>query len=246
MSYSDLKGKVFIVTGAAAGMGRDISLRLARQGAAVGLIDLRSPDETLADIEKHGGQALKFSCDVKDSKALDDIIRQVAEKFGRLDGAANMAGYVGTHSLETMTSDQWENMIGVNLTGVKNSIASELRYMKGSGSIVNASSLSGTQGHANHAAYCSSKWGVIGLSKVAAQEVGARGIRVNAVAPGFVHTALTASIMPKEQLEKTFNSHIALGRMAEPEDITRVILFLLSDEARYISSAVIHVDGGYQ
>lgn len=183
MSYADLKGKVFVVTGAAAGMGRDLSVRLAQQGAIVGLVDLKSPDETLEEIEKNGCQGSKFACDVKDGKALDDVIRHVAERYGRLDGGANMAGYVGTHSFESMTAEQWDGMIGVNLTGVKNSIASELRYMKGSGSIVNASSLSGQQGHANHAAYCSSKWGVIGLSKVAGQEAGKRGIRVNAVAP---------------------------------------------------------------
>jgi len=183
MSYADLKGKVFVITGAAAGMGQDVALRLVQQGSRVGLIDRDQPTQTLEKIKEAGGEGLGFVCDVKDSKAVDDAIRKIAEHFGRLDGAANMAGFVATHGLDKITDDQWDGLLGVNLNGVKNSIVSELRYMKGTGSIVNAASISGQRGDAYASAYTTSKWGVIGLTKSAAQEAGPRGIRVNAVAP---------------------------------------------------------------
>ncbi|KAK6384746.1 hypothetical protein LTS17_002309 [Exophiala oligosperma] len=239
MSYADLKDKVFVITGAAAGMGQDVAVRLVQQGSRVGLIDRDQPTQTLEKIKEAGGEAVSFICDVKNSKAIDDAVRKIAEKFGRLDGAANMAGFVASHGLDKITDEDWDGLLGVNLNGVKNSIVSELHHMKGPGSIVNAASISGQMGNAYASAYATSKWAVIGLTKSAAQEVGPRGIRVNAVAPGFVHTALTRSIASKEELEKMYLKNIPLGRMADPEDIARVILFLLSEEARYITSSVL-------
>lgn len=183
MSYADLKGKAFVITGAAAGMGQDLALRLAAQGAHVGLIDRDEASQTLEQIQNTGGDAIALVANVKDSKEVDEAVRKVAEKFGRLDGAANMAGFVAAHSLDKITDNDWDSLMGVNLNGVKNSIVSELRYMKGPGSIINAASISGQMGNAHSAAYSTSKWAVIGLTKSAAQEVGHRGIRVNAVAP---------------------------------------------------------------
>lgn len=183
MSYLDLKSKVFVVTGAAAGIGREVALNLARNGSRVGLVDLRKPDETLQEVEKLGGEGLSIQCDVKDSAALDKAIWTVTEQWGRLDGAANMAGFLGVHPLDTVTDAQWNHLLGVNLNGVKNSVISELRHMKGSGSIVNASSVAGQQGNPTFSSYSASKWGLNGFTKSAAQEVGNRNIRVNAVAP---------------------------------------------------------------
>ena len=190
MSYSDLKGKTFIVTGAASGMGRTTSLFLTRQGANVGLLDLRKPDNVLSEIEKLGGKAVSIACNVQDSKAMDAAVKSVAEHFGRLDGAANMAGYVGNQGLygkgfamDVIEDEDWDMMLATNLNGVKNSIRAELRYMKGTGSIVNAASIAGLYGFPWNAPYATAKWGVIGMTKCTAQEVGTRGIRVNAVAP---------------------------------------------------------------
>lgn len=188
MSYSDLKGKVFIVTGASSGMGKAISLLLAKQGAKIGLLDLRKPDHVLEEIEKAGAEALSVECNVQDADAVDKAVQRVALHFGRLDGAANMAGYLYNSATKgvpvaDLKDKDWDNMISTNLNGVKNSIRAELNHMKSTGSIVNAGSISGQQGSPNHASYSVSKWGVIGLSKVVAQEVRERGIRVNAVAP---------------------------------------------------------------
>jgi NAD(P)-dependent dehydrogenase (short-subunit alcohol dehydrogenase family) len=190
MSYNDLKGKTFIVTGAASGMGRTTSLWLTKQGANVGLLDLQKPDNTLSEIEALGGKALSIACNVQDSKIMEDSVEVVADHFGRLDGAANMAGYVGNQGLsgkgfamDVIEDDDWNNMIATNLNGVKNSIRAELRHMTGKGSIVNAASIAGLYGFPWNAPYVAAKWGVIGMTKSTAQEVGVRGIRVNAVAP---------------------------------------------------------------
>lgn len=156
---------------------------MAKEGAIVGLLDIKSPDAVLRDVLALGAEGLSIGVDVADSKALDAAVKAVAEKFGRLDGAANFAGFVAEHPLDSITDKDWDDMIAVNLTGVKNSVVSELRYMKGPGSIVNAAILAGRIGTARHITYGAAKHGVIGISKAAAQEVGHRGIRVNAVAP---------------------------------------------------------------
>lgn len=190
MSYSDLKGKTFIVTGAASGMGRTLSLMLAQQGANVGLLDLRQPHEVLAEITGSGGQGLALACNVQDRKAVDDAVRAVAQKFGGLHGGANMAGWVGTQGLtgkgymvEVLDDADWDKMLATNLNGVKNCLRAEIQNMKEGGSIVNAASIAGQLGEPFNSPYTVSKWGVIGLTKVAAKEVGEKGIRVNAVAP---------------------------------------------------------------
>jgi 3-oxoacyl-[acyl-carrier protein] reductase len=223
MSYADLKDRVYVVTGASKGMGRDLAIRLAQQGAHLGLIDLKEPKETAHEIEKLGGQAVAFTADVRNAEALDHAIRTVAETFGRLDGGANMAGYTGQTSLNSM-GKEWDDMLGVNLSGVKNSIVSQLRYMKGTGSIVNAASISGQSGNPHFSAYSSSKWGVIGLTKSVAQEVGDRGIRVNAVAPyvlNYIHYSLVS------QYSRYPLTHDTAGDSSRPI-WSRICIFLLN------------------
>lgn len=192
VSYPDLKGRAYAITGAASGMGRETALLLAKQGANVGLLDITSPNAVAAEITKlvGGGHTHALSVDVTDAKAVDQAFKSIFETFGRLDGAANLAGTVGTmkygqthHGLENVTDEDWDFILKVNLDGVKNCLRSELRLMKGPGSIVNASSISGLAGNPYSTAYSSSKWAVIGLSKGAAGEAGSKGIRVNAIAP---------------------------------------------------------------
>lgn len=190
MSYADLKGKTFLVTGAASGMGRVLSLMLAKQGANIGLVDIRKAEDVLNEIRDAGGKGVAVACDVTDRDAVDKAVQTVAETFGGLDGAANMAGWVGDQGMtgkgymvDRLEDAGWDKMLAINLNGVKNCLRAEIQHMKGPGSIVNAASIAGQLSEPGNAPYTVSKWGVIGLTKVAAKEVGARRIRVNAVAP---------------------------------------------------------------
>lgn len=190
MSYSDLKGKTFVITGAASGQGRATALYLGRQGANLGLLDLNKPDDVLAELKRLGAKALAFAVDVVDYAAVEAAVKATSDAFGGIDGAANMAGIIGSqgfggkgYALEVIEDSDWDRMMAVNLTGVKNSIKAELKYIKDNGSIVNAASIAGQRGTPWNAPYGTAKWGVISLSKCAAQEVGHRGVRVNAVAP---------------------------------------------------------------
>jgi 3-oxoacyl-[acyl-carrier protein] reductase len=190
--YPEMKGKVFVVTGAASGMGRTLALQLAAQGANLGLLDLNKPDGTAREITEiaNAGDTLSLACNVQDSSAVDAAHRAVIDKWGRLDGAANLAGYGGNqklgetgYALQNLKDSDWDFMLTTNLGGVKNCLRAQFQVMKGPGSIVNAASVAGQKGHPNAGPYNTSKWGVIGLTKCAAQESALRGITVNAVAP---------------------------------------------------------------
>ena len=190
MSYSDLKGKAYVITGAASGQGRCIALLLARQGANVGLLDLNKPTDVLAEVERLGVKGLAFSVDVGDYSAVEAAINIIAKEFNGINGAANFAGTVGSqgftgkaYALDVITDDDWDFMMRVNLTGVKNCLKAELKVIKDNGSIINAASIAGQRGTPWNSPYGAAKSGVISLSKSAAQEAGSRGVRVNAIAP---------------------------------------------------------------
>ncbi|KAF2802370.1 short-chain dehydrogenase/reductase SDR [Mytilinidion resinicola] len=253
MSYSDLKGKTYIITGAASGQGRTTALMLAKQGANLGLLDLQKPEDVLAEVERIGAKALAFAANVTDYPAVEAAVKATSDKFGGIDGAANMAGVIGTqgfngkgYALDTIEDKDWDWMMSVNLTGVKNSIKAELRHIKDDGSIVNAASIAGQRGTPWNAPYGTAKWGVISLSKCAAQEYGNRGVRVNAVAPGVIDTPLAKALGSTQQINDRLLSRTALKRIAQPEEVSKVILFLLSDAAGYITGSTINVDGGFQ
>ncbi|KAL4801526.1 dehydrogenase [Aspergillus unguis] len=252
-TYPDLQGKVFVVTGASSGMGHNLSILLAKQGASVGLLDVNKPDKVAAEIESLAGdaRALALAVDVTKADQMEAAVKAVFDKFGRLDGAANMAGIVGdkklgdtSYALEKLQDSDWDKIMKVNLDGVKNSLRAELKVMKGPGAIVNAASISGQAGNPFAVPYSVSKWGVIGLTKGAAGEVGSKGIRINAVAPGIVRTPLTETL-GQDTMEGLLSSRLALGKLADPQEITRVIVFMLSDAAAYMTGTVVNADGGF-
>jgi len=253
VQYSDLKGKVYVITGAASGMGRTTALLLAQQGASVGLLDLRKPDAVLAEVEKLGGNGLSLECNVQKADVVDACVKAVAEKFGRLDGAANMAGYVGNqgfkgkgYGFDVLKDSDWDDMLATNLDGVKNCVRAEINNMKGPGSIVNAASIAGQYGPEYNGPYSVSKWGVISLTKVLAREVGVRAIRVNAVAPGIIRTPLADALGNAQEVHDILVKKTAFKRIAEPEEVSKVILFLFSDQSAYMTGSVVNIDGGIE
>jgi NAD(P)-dependent dehydrogenase (short-subunit alcohol dehydrogenase family) len=189
-TYHDLKGKTFVVTGAASGMGRSISLALAEQGANVGLLDLNKPDHVLEEIRKLGGKALSLTCDVTKFDQVESAVKAVVKEFGALHGAANMAGYVGNqgfygkgYAIDVLEEKDWQVMLDINLNGVRNCLKAELNNITGEGAIVNAASISAIYGPPYNAPYAVAKAGVVQLTRCSAQENGLRNIRVNAIAP---------------------------------------------------------------
>ncbi|KIW17971.1 hypothetical protein PV08_05166 [Exophiala spinifera] len=248
MSYTCLKGKTYIVTGAASGIGREISIRLAKQGANIGLVDLQMPDQVLAEVVRAGAKGFAVAANVCHSDEIETAFGQIAHHFGGLDGGVNFAGIIGKNyklgqketSLQNLQDDDWSSVINVNLGGVMNSIRAELKLMKGPGAIVNAASLAAQIPTPYNSPYGASKQGVISLTRAAAQEVGARRIRVNAVAPGFVKTPMLEQFSNDNDViqKRVIEPRVALGRMADPEDVARAVLFLLSEEAAYITGHV--------
>lgn len=190
MSYADLKNKVFFVTGAASGQGRATSILLARQGAKLALLDLNDPQKVIDEIKKLGGEAIAFKVDVVNSAGIEAAVKATKEHFGKIDGAANLAGWIGTqgftgkgYALDVITDEEWDKMMSINLNGIRNSLSAELRHIADGGSIVNVASIAGQRGSPWNAPYGAAKWGVISLTKSAAQEAGPKNVRVNAVAP---------------------------------------------------------------
>ncbi|KAF9891926.1 hypothetical protein FE257_002889 [Aspergillus nanangensis] len=253
MSYSDLNDKVFVITGAASGQGRATSLLLAKQGAKLGLLDLNHPQSVLDEIQELGGKAVGYKVNVADSAGMETCVKAVKDEFGRIDGAVNLAGWLGTqgftgkgYALDVITDPEWDAMMATNLTGMKNSLASELRHISDNGSIVNISSIAGQRGSPWNAPYGAAKWGVISLTKSAAQEAGPKNVRVNAVAPGVVDTPLAKALGPVELVNERLLSRTALKRMAQPEEIAKCVLFLLSSESSFVTASVLNADGGFQ
>lgn len=242
-----LTGKVALVTGASRGIGRAIALKLAAEGAAVVINyhgSMEKAKEVKAEIESDGGIAEIMQCNVADYQATEAMIRKVTDDFGRLDILVNNAGITRDGLLMKMSEEDYDTVLDTNLKGTFHCIRFAARQMlrQRGGRIINLSSVSGILGNAGQANYSASKAGVIGLTKSAARELASRGITVNAVAPGFIETEMTAVLT--EKVRESAVAQIPMEAFGTAEDVAEAVAFLASDSARYITGQTIHVDGG--
>jgi len=241
-----LKDKVAIITGSARGIGRATALKFAAEGARVVVCDLdrKAVDEVVAQIVAAHGQAIGFTVNVTDKASIAAMVQGAMDKYGRIDVLVNNAGIVDDAMLRKMTDEQFERVIDINLKGTYNCARAVVDIMiaQNAGVILNASSVVGLYGNFGQTNYAASKFGVIGMAKTWARELGRKGIRANAVCPGFVETTILKSI--PEKVMQAMIDRVPLGRLAKPEEIANTYAFLASDEASYINGAVIEVSGG--
>lgn len=247
MLSESLKGRVAVVTGGSRGIGRAIALRLAESGADVALIyagNQAAADETAQQVRELGVRAMAVQCDVSDAQQAAAAIKQVRAELGPIDILVNNAGITRDGISLRMKPDDFRRVIDVNLTGafLMAQAAMSDFVRRRSGRIINISSASGLMGNAGQANYSAAKAGMIGLTKTLARELAGRGVTVNAVAPGFVRTEMTAA-MNEAALSEGLKS-VPMGRMAEPEEIAEAVAFLASDRAAYITGTVLNVNGG--
>lgn len=239
--------KVAIVTGGATGIGRAITVALARQGYAVVInynTSSQAADEVVQTITASGGQALAIQANISVTEQCTQLVNQVLTQWGRIDVLVNNAGITSDNLIIRMSEDQFDQVIQTNLKGVWTMCKLVTRpMMKASkGHIINISSVSGLLGLAGQTNYSAAKAGVIGLTKALAREVATRQITVNAIAPGYIETAMTAKL-PDEIKEAALRT-IPVGRFGQPEDIAQAVVFLASDAASYVTGQVLAVDGG--
>jgi 3-oxoacyl-[acyl-carrier protein] reductase len=241
------EGKAAIVTGASRGIGREIALNLANEGAKVVVNYSGSKDkadEVVALIKNAGGEAFAVQADVSNPDSVKNMIDETIATFGSIDILVNNAGITRDNLLMRMKEDEWDDVININLKGVFLCTKGVTRQMmrQRAGKIVNVASIVGVSGNPGQANYVAAKAGVIGLTKTTAKELATRNINVNAVAPGFITTDMTETL--SEDVQKQMLANIPLGKLGSPENVAKTVLFLLSDDAAYITGQTIHVDGG--
>jgi len=241
-----LRDKVSIITGAGQGIGRATALKFASEGAKVAVCDINiaAVEDTVREIIDSGREAAGFTVDVTDKESIARMVTGVMAKWGRIDTLVNNAGIVQDAQFKKMTDEQFERVIDVNLKGVYNCTKAVVDIMleQNSGVILNASSIVGLYGNFGQTNYAATKFGVIGMVKTWARELGRKGIRANAICPGFIETAILSSIPDK--VIKMMEDKVPLGRLGKPEEIANTYAWLASDEASYINGAVIEVSGG--
>jgi 3-oxoacyl-[acyl-carrier protein] reductase len=243
---TDLAGQVAIVTGSARGLGRAIAENLAGAGAKVACIDVNADllAETVASINAAGGTAIGLSCDVTNSERVNAVVDEVVKTWGGLHILVNNAGITKDTLVMRMKDEQWDAVIGINLRGtfLFTRAASRPLMKAQRGRIINIASVSGITGNPGQANYSASKAGIIGLTRTVAKELAGRNITVNAVAPGFIATEMTALL--GEEILVEVKKRIPLGRLGEPQDVADAVLFLASPGADFITGHVLTVDGG--
>jgi 3-oxoacyl-[acyl-carrier protein] reductase len=240
-----LENKVAIITGAGSGIGRETAILFAKEGAKVVVADINETgsEETVAEIKKIG-EGFFVKLDVSNRVQSKQIVKDTLERYGRIDVLVNNAGIVQDSLVTKMTEEQWDRVIDVNLKGAFNCIQAVVDVMinQGSGVIINASSVVGLYGNVGQTNYSAAKSGLIGMTKTLAKELGKKGIRVNAVAPGFIVTPMTSAV--PEKILEIMREKTPLRRLGEPGDVANAYLYLASDDAKFVNGAVLSVDGG--
>lgn len=241
-----LENKTALITGAARGIGKQIALAFAREGANIAFTDLELNEvamETVNELKALGAQVQAYASNAADFDAAHKVVEEVVKDFGRIDILVNNAGITRDTLIMRMTEEQWDQVIQVNLKSAFNftHAVTPLMMRQRSGSIISLSSVVGINGNAGQANYAASKAGIIALTKSVAKELGSRGVRANAIAPGFIITDMTKAL--SEETLQQFVSMIPMRRGGEPEEVAKVALFLASDLASYVSGQVIQVNG---
>jgi 3-oxoacyl-[acyl-carrier protein] reductase len=239
-----LKEKVVLITGSSQGMGRAFALKLASLGAKIALNDIPSQEENLKKVkEEIKGEAKYFLADVSKYAEVEKMVQDIEKEFGRIDVLINNAGINQDRTLIKMTEEEWQRVINIDLTGVFNCSKAALPLLiQSQGSIVNISSIVGQRGNFGQTNYAAAKAGMIGFTKALSKEVGRFGVRVNAIAPGFIETKMAEAI--PEELKITVKKLTSLGRFGKPEEVADLIAFLASSQSSFITGAVINIDGG--
>lgn len=242
-----LEGKTALITGAARGIGKALALKFAAEGANIAFTDLvidENGKQTEAELQALGVKAKGYASNAADFNQTKEVVGEIHKEFGRIDILVNNAGITKDGLMMRMTEQQWDAVIAVNLKSAFNFINAVLPIMlrQKSGSIINMASVVGVHGNAGQSNYAASKAGLIALAKSIAQEVGSRNIRANAIAPGFIETAMTAAL--PQEVRDEWTKKIPLRRGGQVEDIANVATFLASDMSSYVTGQVIQVDGG--
>lgn len=242
-----LGNKVAIVTGGSRGIGRAVALQLAKNGAKVAVNyagNAKAGQEVVDMIVAQGGEAVAIQGDIANAEAVESLVKQTLERFGRVDILVNNAGITRDTLLMRMKEDDWDSVLDTNLKGIFlcTKAVSRIMMKQKSGKIINMTSVVGIMGNAGQANYAAAKAGVIGFTKSMAKELATRNITVNAIAPGFITTDMTAVL--SDQVKDDLTKSIPLAKLGSPEDVAYAVVFLASDYANYITGQTLNVDGG--
>jgi 3-oxoacyl-[acyl-carrier protein] reductase len=242
----ELNDKVAMVTGAARGLGQSIAVKMAEAGADIALCDLNAEwlEETAGKVKALGRRVECYGVNVAEADSVTEGVKAIEKDFGKIDVLVNNAGITKDGLLMRMSEDDWDAVLDVNLKGVFLCTKAAMRGMmkQRSGTIVNIASVIGLMGNAGQANYAASKGGVISFSKTVAKELASRGVRCNAIAPGFIRSAMTDKL--DEEIQSKMKELIPLGRFGDPEDVANVALFLASDASAYVTGQVLSTCGG--